>query len=134
MDKEFLQAFTVGEQTLPEETVEAILACHQQEMDRLRQENRASLDQMRLDSAVEKAVIQAGGRNQKAIAALLDLQQIAGAQNPEKALEQAMQALKKENGYLFQEPTPPPYAKSTGFLAGAAPVTLAGALRERMRR
>jgi hypothetical protein len=125
MEREFLEGLTVEEQPLPGEVVDAILQQHQAEIGRLR-----------LESAVETAVYKAGGRNLKAISALLDFDAIAGAEDMTGALDAALQTLKKENGYLFETPTPPPYARFTGAAQPAAqtPVTLAGALRERMKR
>ena len=125
MEREFLEAISVGEQPLPEEAVEAILAQH-----------RAELDRLRLSHAVESAVWKAGGRNLKAISALLDLDAIGAAEDVNGALDTALQALKKDSGYLFETPTPPPYARFTGSVQPAeqAPATLAGALRERMKK
>ena len=125
MEREFLESLMVAEQPLPEEVVDAILQQHQAEIGRLR-----------LETAVETAVCKAGGRNLKAISALLDLDAIAAGSDTAAALDAALQALKKENGYLFENPTPPPYARFTGSVQPAeqAPTTLAGALRERMKK
>ena len=125
MEREFLEAMVVAEQPLPGEVVDAILQQHQAEIGRLR-----------LETAVETAVYKAGGRNLKAISALLDLDAIGAAEDTGTALKEALDTLKKENGYLFDRPTPPPYARFTGSVQPAeqAPTTLAGALRERMKR
>ncbi len=126
MEREFLENLRVGEQALSDEVMDAILQQHEKE-----------LSSLRLHSAVETAISKAGGRNLKAITALLDMDTISGAEDVAGELEKAIGQLKKDSGYLFEETTPPPYAA----LAGAAqprspqtPKTLAGALRERMRK
>ena len=126
MERAFLEGLQVGEQGLPGEVVDAILEQHRREVDRLR-----------LEGAVDMAVTKAGGRSLKAITALLDMDAIAASENVQDSLQQALSQLKKESGYLFEEPAPPPYARFTGGAQGGteqAPATLAGALRERMAR
>ncbi len=79
-----------------------------------------------LEGAIEKA----GGRSVKAVCALLDLEALqAGGDIPA-----ALEALRKDHGYLFDDgATPPPYAGGTGgpALPSDRPESLAGALRER---
>ena len=126
MERAFLEGLRVGEEALPEEVMDAIL-----------QEHGKELSQLRLQSSLETAVIKAGGRNIKAISALLDMEAVAQSENVAAALEAALQALKKDSPYLFETPAPPRYAKFTGTAADGsehAPQTLAGALRERMKR
>ena len=57
-------------------------------------------------------------------------------ENREQALEEALSQLKKESGYLFESSQAPKFARFTGVkeTVPAAPATLAGALRERMRK
>ena len=125
MKREFLESLKIGQESLPEDVMEAIL-----------QEHGKAVRQLQLESAVQTAVAKAGGRNLKAITALLDMDAIGESQDLAAAAEQAMQQLKKENGYLFESQTPPPYARFTGAreVTGSEPTTLAGALRERMRK
>lgn len=150
MKREFLQSFKVGEQSLPKEIIDAIMDQNGQDIQQARQcadvwENKynqavtahaAQLNQLRLESQLASAVQRSGGRNVKAVAALLDMEQIAKAADVPQALDAALSELKKENGWLFDRPNLPPYAPFTGTQAAAAeqPVTLAGALRERMTR
>ena len=86
---------------------------------------------------ISMAIGAAGGRNQKAICALLDLEALAKAEDLKAAAAEAVAAVKAENGYLFESRQPPRYAVNTGKAdpaAGNEPTTLAGALRQRMRR
>ena len=117
---------------LPEETVDAILAEHGKAVEN----HQAEISSLKLQHGVELAIHKAGGRSVKAISALLDLEGIAQSEDMEKALEESLSQLKKESGYLFETPQPPKYARFTGVKenAPAAPATLAGALRERMRK
>jgi hypothetical protein len=119
------QAFFEG-LGLEASAVEAILAAH-----------GAALAQQQLQHQVTMAIGQAGGRNHTAIRALLDLDALAAAEDTAQAVTEAVATLKAENGYLFEAPTPPPYAKQTGAATaatGSEPTTLAAALRQRMKR
>ena len=84
-----------------------------------------------LDSAISGAK----GRNAKAILALLDTQALKNAEDPQQAAKDALENLRKTDGYLFEQTKLPPlYARGTGADTGAqkkAPATLAGALQER---
>ena len=92
--------------------------------------------QVEFSYLLKQAVKDSGGRNQKAVEALLDLEDLQKADKPETALQDAINALQKEHPWLFQTQTPPPYAAFTGTQnpKANAPATLAGALRERFER
>lgn len=136
MKREFLESLRVEEQPLPGEVIDSILQMHTQALETAEQTHQQELAQLRLQGALESAVIKAGGRSVKAIAALLDMDSIGASDDVPKALDTALQALKKESGYLFEMSAPPPYARFTGTGEGTEtrPATLAGALRERMER
>lgn len=70
-----------------------ILQRHQQELDSLRREQ-----------AITLAVERAGGRNGKAIRALIDETALQNAQDVNAAAAEAVAAVKRENGYLFALP------------------------------
>lgn len=73
---------------------------------------------MQFDARLNAAIAKAGGRSEKAIRALLDLDALRRSQNPEQDIAAALEQLKQENGYLFEDGvTPPRYAAGTG--AGA---------------
>ena len=148
MKREFLQSFKVAGEPLPKEVIDAIMAENGQDIQQAKQGSQVWEDKynqavtaharelagLRLQSSLEQAVHKAGGRSVKAIAALLDMDAIAASDDVSAALDTAVAELKKDSGYLFEAPTPPPYAPFTGTQAQVAsqPATLAGALRERM--
>ena len=124
MTREFLEKLM----QMPEHVAQAIL----QEHEKHRLQWQTQLRQAQLDGAIGQAVARSGGRNQKAITALLDLEALGQAEDPGAAALEAVQALKKECGYLFE--TAPGYAVGTGAMGAQAdqePQSLAGALREK---
>lgn len=54
------------------------------------------------DSAIKAAIRSAAGRNEKAIMALLDVDTLKASKNQEADIKSALDNLKKENDYLFQ--------------------------------
>ena len=75
----------------------------------------AKVAEMEFNSRMAAAITGAKGRNSKAVLALLDLDTLKGSKNQEADIKAALEGLKKESGYLFEEPqTPPPYAGGTG--------------------
>lgn len=123
MEKEFLENLQVGEEHLPQELVDVIWDAHTKK-----------LQQVAFSGILESAIARHGGKNQKAIAALLDVQTLQESDDMATATEQALLEVKNQCGYLFE--TAPHFARGTGTAphAPAAPTTLAGALRERFRK
>lgn len=120
MDKEYLL-----EMGLSEESAEQILQTHEKE-----------LGEIRFQAQLREAVTAAGGRSQRAIGAMLDMDAIKADPEPQEALKQALKQLKAEHGYLFEE-TVPPYARDPGTKHSPPiqkPVTLAGAIRQKYER
>jgi len=152
MKREFLQSFKVAEQPLSKEIIDAIMAENGKDIQQARQtgldweekynqaveEHRQVISRLQTQSALEAAVSRAGGRNLKAISALLDMDVICQKEDLPAALDEALSQLKQEHDYLFEaNHTPPPYAWGTGAREGAPvthPATLAGALREKYER
>ncbi len=146
MTREFLQKLRVGEEVLPKDVIDAIMEENgkdaqaaklwQEKYNRAQSEHEAALKGAALETRVDRAILAAKGRNLKAIRALLDMEALG--QGDDKALQEALEAVKQQCDYLFEQPqTPPPYAGGTGVQSGAAsaaPVTLAGALRERFKQ
>ena len=62
---------------------------------------QAKLDGMAFDGRIRDAITAAKGRNAKAIAALLDVDALRASKNQETDIRAALEALKKDNGYLF---------------------------------
>ena len=127
MEKEFL----MGLMEMPEEVAEAILRRHTDELEQAAAAHEAAAGKLRLEGMVQAAIAREKGKNAKAITALLDME---GLEADEAAVSAAVQAVKKECGYLFE--LPPAYAAGTGAVAprlrGAG--SLAEALRERFER
>ena len=125
MKREFLQEIRVGDQGLPKEVIDAIMAEHgrdveaakawKEKYDQAVQEHQAALKQRDFDYALESAIAAAKGRSAKAITALLDVEALRQSEDPRTDIRSALEELKQESGYLFAvEPTPPPYAFGTG--------------------
>ena len=136
MDKEFLQGLAAE---LPESVIDAILEKAGQENDAWQEKYDRAVTahrQERQQMILEQEITALGGRNQKAIEALLDKDAIFGGEDPRKAAEEALQAIKKECAYLFDSPRIPPFSRSagTGEREIPTPVTLAGALKARMKK
>ena len=94
---------------------------------------QGKLADMAFDHALEAAITGAKGKNAKAIRALLDVDTLKGSKNQEADIKAALEGLKKDSGYLFDDgQIPPPYAGGTGThnqQPNGEPSSLAGALR-----
>ncbi len=100
-------------------------------------EYEKQMDSVVFGNMVEAAISRMGGRNVKAISALLDLSALQASENRQEAICSAIRDLQKQEGYLFGTQTPPPYARGTGTQReeiNTAPASLAGALREKFER
>ena len=76
---------------------------------------QAKLDAAAFEGRVKDAITAARGRNPKAVAALLDLDALKASKNQDADLKAALEALRQESSYLFEDAaTPPPYAAGTG--------------------
>ena len=99
------------------ETARAQAADWKQQAEQARKSAEEQVAAARFDAALNTAIGKAGGRSEKAIRALLDLDSLRTSADPEGAIAAALEQLEQENGYLFGGITPPPYAAGTG--AGA---------------
>lgn len=148
MKREFLQNLKVGDQSLPKEVIDAIMEENgrdiqnaktwQEKYNQAVAQHQKEVADISFGGALNLAILQAKGRNAKAITALLDVEALRKSENQQAAIEQALENLKEENSYLFEAAqTPPLYARGTGSQTGTeerAPATLAGALRERFEK
>ena len=151
MKREFLQNLKVGETALTKEVIDAIMAENGRDIEAAKatgntweekynqavQAHQQALQELQFGTALDAAVREAGGRNAKAIAALMDLDTIKAQQDLSGALKTAVEEIKKEHDYLFAVQTPPLYARGTGTQMGEIhpqSTTLAGALREKYER
>ena len=94
---------------------------------------QGKLADMAFNHALEAAITGAKGKNAKAIRALLDVDTLKGSKNQEADIKAALEGLKKDSGYLFDDgQIPPPYAGGTGThnqQPNGEPSSLASALR-----
>lgn len=144
MKREFLQSLM----DMPKEVVDAIMAENGRDIESAKEgarqweekyrqtvaESEKAIQDLRFDAHLQSAISQERGRNAKAIAALLDREALKNADR--QAVLEAVQAVKKDCGYLFEAPMPPAYAVGTGMIATEVhgPATLADALRERFEK
>ena len=101
------------------------------------EDHTRELAELSFQNRLDGAILRAKGRSAKAICALLDLDDLRRQEDQTKAIEEAITALKKTSGYLFEGESAPYYAHHTGVWQGAqekAPTTLAGALKEKFER
>lgn len=100
--------------------------------------HKTELDGVKFQHLLDAAITGAKGRNAKAITAMLDVEALKGSEDQQKAINAALETLKKDSGYLFdEEGAPPPYAQGTGTNGkqpAAAQETLASALRARYEK
>ena len=99
--------------------------------------HKKELDGVKFQNILDAAITGAKGKNAKAITALLDVETLRGSEDQQTAINAALEALKKDSGYLFEdEKMPPRYAPNTGkgTPPGEKPATLADALRERFAK
>ena len=71
---------------------------------------------MEFDNVLKDAITAAKGKNAKAISALLDVSALKQSKNQADDIKAALEALQKDNAYLFGDdsPAPPPYAPGAG--------------------
>lgn len=85
---------------------------------------QGKLDAMEFDGKIKDAITAAKGKSAKAIAALLDMDALKASKNQDADIKTALDNLKKESGYLFEdEQTPPPFSTGSGTGGGDKPLT-----------
>lgn len=93
-------------------------------------DHKAKLADMEFDGVLKDAIQSAKGRNATAIRALLKVDDLKASKNQADDIKTALEALKKDSGYLFEEEgTPPPYAAGTGTGASGGTATGMAAIR-----
>ena len=144
MKREFLQSLM----DMPKEVVDAIMAENGRDIESAKEgarqweekyrqtvaESEKAIQELRFDAHLHSAIAKERGRNAKAIAALLDTEALKNAD--QAAVLEAVQAVKKDCGYLFEAAIPPAFAQGTGVTPTEVrgPATLADALRERFEK
>ena len=77
--------------------------------------HKKRLADLAFEGVLKEAITAARGRNTKAIAALLDVDALKASKDQTADIKSALDALKKDSGYLFDsEETPPPYSPLAG--------------------
>lgn len=66
-------------------------------------ESNQKIADMAFDHALEAAITGAKGKNAKAIRALLDVDALKGSKNQEADIKAALDALRTDSGYLFED-------------------------------
>lgn len=68
----------------------------------------AKIAAMQFDGLLTSAISKAKGKNEKAIKALLDIEALRESKNQSEDVKNALEAVKKENDYLFENDKPVP--------------------------
>ena len=68
---------------------------------------------IQFQTVLDHAIHTAKGRNATAIKALLDINTLKNSKNQSEDVRKALEAVKKENSYLFESDAMPPFAKGT---------------------
>ena len=71
--------------------------------DELEASHKKEQEEREFSSAMETAITEAKGKNAKAIMALLDLDKLRGSKNQQSDIKAALEALRTESGYLFED-------------------------------
>ncbi|MBP1737284.1 MAG: phage minor structural family protein [Oscillospiraceae bacterium] len=75
----------------------------------------AKIADMEFSGLLDGAISTARGKNAKVVKALLDLETLKASKNQSEDIKTALETVKTDNGYLFEDTTtPPPYAGGTG--------------------
>ena len=82
---------------------EELVAAHQREK-----------DEQEFNDSLSAAISTAKGKNGKAISALLDLDTLRGSKNRDKDIQTALEGLRAEHGYLFEDNGGNPYFDKGG--------------------
>lgn len=94
------------------EAIKAENATLQARIKQAEKDSDAKLEAYKFDGLLTGEIAKAKGKNAKAITALLDVEALRKAEKPEDAIKEALDAVAKDNTYLFD--TPPAFAPGTG--------------------
>lgn len=72
-------------------------------MQEMEDNHRKEAEERDFNSALESAITEAKGKNAKAIMALLDLDNLRASKNRDKDIKTALDAMRTESGYLFDD-------------------------------
>lgn len=92
-------------------------------------EYQAKLADMEFNSALDGAISKSGARNSKALKALLDTDALKASKNREADIAAAIEAVKGENDYLFENKQPIPTIVTKGGSVPGGKMTLTQAMK-----
>jgi hypothetical protein len=69
----------------------------------LEESHKRETEEREFNEGLSAAITEAKGKNAKAIMALLDLEKLRGSKNQDKDIKAALDALRTDNGYLFED-------------------------------
>lgn len=69
-------------------------------------EHAAKIADMQFDSSLDKAIAESGAKNAKAVKALLDVESLKNSKNQKDDIKSALEAVKKDNDYMFGSDEP----------------------------
>lgn len=81
---------------------------------------QARIDKLQFDHALEAALSGAKARNTKAVAALLDMDSLKLADGKLEGLDKQLEAIRADNGYLFEDETQKPQFSAPFHQAGGS--------------
>lgn len=84
-----------------------------QDLKNARKEGDDKVADLKFGMALEAAIRKAGGRNEKAIMAMLDVDALKASKNQDKDIQAAIEAVKKESDYMFVPDKPVPKVVSS---------------------
>ena len=83
------------------------------------EDHSSEIQDMKFNSAIKDAILKAGGKNEKAVMAILDIDSLKESKNQDHDIEDALKKAKEENDYLFQpEKEIPKFVSSTPGATG----------------
>lgn len=94
-------------------------------MQEMEDNHRKEAEEREFNSILETAITDAKGKNAKAIMALLDMDKLRSSRNQEKDIKTALDSLRTESGYLFDDNggTPTFTAPNGNNGGGGKPIT-----------
>lgn len=81
-------------------------------------EHQKQMDDLAFDGVLKDAITAAKGRSDKAIRALLDVDALKKSKNQAEDIKAALEGLRKESGFLFDDGQTPPFSTGTGTGGG----------------
>ncbi len=96
-------------ESITQPTVEQL----QQQILQMEQQHQQELRHLQFEAMLSLEIYKAKGRNEKAIKALLDVEELQKSDQPEQAIRTALEQLKKECSYLFDTAATTMYATGT---------------------